>query len=153
MACALPWLKEMDLNPVLAHPGGAVIADARVRDRPGAAGARRPRYRAHGDPPLSGASWRASSRSPTARRVRGAPDPARGRRSSSGASSTALSERSRYQRFMQHLRELPPPMLARFTQLDYDRELALVALDPAGSVRRGGALRAERRRPAPPNSR
>jgi acetyltransferase len=30
---------------------------------------------------------------------------------------------------MQHLPELPPRMLARFTQLDYDRELALVALD------------------------
>src|SRR6267142_1377825 len=39
-----------------------------------------------------------------------------------------LSARSRFQRFMQHLRELPPKMLARFTQLDYDRELALVAL-------------------------
>ncbi|HEY1290678.1 MAG TPA: GNAT family N-acetyltransferase [Burkholderiales bacterium] len=39
-----------------------------------------------------------------------------------------LSERSRYQRFMQHLSELPPPLLARFTQLDYERELALVVL-------------------------
>jgi acetyltransferase len=40
----------------------------------------------------------------------------------------SLSERSRYQRFMQHLPQLPAHMLARFTQLDYDRELALVAL-------------------------
>jgi acetyltransferase len=39
-----------------------------------------------------------------------------------------LSERSRYQRFMQYLRQLTPRMLARFTQLDYDRELALAAL-------------------------
>jgi acetyltransferase len=39
-----------------------------------------------------------------------------------------LSERSRFQRFMQYLPHLPPQMLARFTQLDYDRELALVAL-------------------------
>lgn len=39
-----------------------------------------------------------------------------------------LSERSRYQRFMQQLSELPPRLLARFTQLDYDRELALVVL-------------------------
>jgi acetyltransferase len=39
-----------------------------------------------------------------------------------------LSERSRYHRFMQHLPQLPPRLLARFTQLDYDRELALVAL-------------------------
>jgi acetyltransferase len=29
---------------------------------------------------------------------------------------------------MQYLRELSPQMLARFTQLDYDRELALIAL-------------------------
>jgi len=42
----------------------------------------------------------------------------------------ALSERSRYQRFMQYLPSLPPSLLARFTQLDYDRELALVVLDP-----------------------
>ena len=44
-----------------------------------------------------------------------------------------LSERSRYQRFMQYLRQLSPQMLARFTQLDYDRELALVAI-PAGAA-------------------
>jgi acetyltransferase len=41
----------------------------------------------------------------------------------------AMSEQSRYFRFMQHLRTLTPQMLARFTQVDYDRELALVALD------------------------
>jgi acetyltransferase len=39
-----------------------------------------------------------------------------------------LSEQSRYQRFMQQLPHLPPKMLARFTHIDYDRELALVAL-------------------------
>jgi acetyltransferase len=42
-----------------------------------------------------------------------------------------LSERSRYQRFHHELAQLPPQMLARFTQLDYDRELALLALDPS----------------------
>ncbi|MEA3194906.1 MAG: acetyltransferase [Betaproteobacteria bacterium] len=44
-----------------------------------------------------------------------------------------LSERSRYQRFMQHLHALPPAMLARFTNVDYERELALVVLDLEGS--------------------
>jgi len=44
----------------------------------------------------------------------------------------ALSDRSRYQRFMQYLKQLSPQLLARFTQLDYDRELALVALDDKG---------------------
>ena len=42
---------------------------------------------------------------------------------------SGLSEETRYRRFMHHLHELTPQMLARFTQVDYDRELALVALD------------------------
>jgi acetyltransferase len=41
-----------------------------------------------------------------------------------------LSQRTRYQRFMQHLAELPPPMLERFTRLQYPRELGLAALHP-----------------------
>src|SRR6185436_19909915 len=50
MACLLPWLKEVDLNPVLAHPGGAVIADARVvidPDQPARAGAHYPHVAIH----------------------------------------------------------------------------------------------------------
>lgn len=43
-----------------------------------------------------------------------------------------LSERSRYQRFMQHLRALPPDLLQRFTRVDYERALALVVFDPEG---------------------
>ncbi len=46
----------------------------------------------------------------------------------------ALSEHSRYMRFMQHLPALTPQMLARFTQVDYDRELALLALDDASGT-------------------
>lgn len=38
-----------------------------------------------------------------------------------------LSERSRYMRFVSVMRELTPRMLARYTQVDYHRELALVA--------------------------
>ena len=64
----------------------------------------------------------------------------------------SLSERSRYQRFMQHLPSLPPQLLARFTQLDYDRELALVALHD-GRVHRGRPLRAQRRTARRPSSR
>jgi acetyltransferase len=46
----------------------------------------------------------------------------------------ALSEQSRYYRFMQHLPSLTPQMLARFTQVDYDRELALIALDDSSGT-------------------
>lgn len=38
-----------------------------------------------------------------------------------------LSDTSRYMRFVSMLRELTPRMLARYTRIDYDRELALVA--------------------------
>ena len=38
-----------------------------------------------------------------------------------------LSEHSRYMRFVSMLRELTPKMLARYTSIDYDRELALLA--------------------------
>jgi len=129
IVCALPWLKEMDLNPVLAHAGGAVIADVRVLIDP----TRReptPRYghmAIHPYPAeLEGEIvLRDSSRLPV-RPIR--PDDAgRERRF-----FESLSDRSRYQRFMQHVRQLSPQLLARFTQLDYDRELALVALDDRG---------------------
>lgn len=38
-----------------------------------------------------------------------------------------LSDESRYMRFVSMLRELTPRMLTRYTSIDYDRELALVA--------------------------
>jgi len=40
----------------------------------------------------------------------------------------SLSQQSVYFRFFSPLKMLPPGMLARFTQIDYDREIALVAL-------------------------
>ncbi len=39
-----------------------------------------------------------------------------------------LSEQTRYLRFMRMLNELTPEMLVRFTQIDYDREMAFTAL-------------------------
>ena len=39
----------------------------------------------------------------------------------------ALSAEAKYLRFMSSLKELTPAMLARFTQVDYDREMALIA--------------------------
>jgi acetyltransferase len=39
-----------------------------------------------------------------------------------------LSPESRYFRFISSITELPPSMLAKFTLIDYDREMALVAV-------------------------
>jgi acetyltransferase len=115
----------MDLNPVLAHPGGAVIADARVvvdigkKQFP-------PRYGHMAIHPYPG-ELEGEIRTRDGRAVRVRPmrpeDAGREKRF-----FDRLSERSRYQRFMQYLPRLSDRMLARFTQLDYDRELALVAL-------------------------
>ena len=125
MVCALPWLKEMDLNPVLAHPGGAIIADARVvvdLARPELL----PRYGHMAIHPypveLEGEIRLRDGRTLRVRPIR-PEDAEREKRF-----FERLSQHSRYQRFMNYLKELPPQMLARFTQLDYDRELALVAL-------------------------
>jgi acetyltransferase len=125
MVCALAWIKEMDLNPVLAHPGGAVIADARVVIDP-ARLERPPRYGHMAIHPYpSEMEEEIALRSGTKISVR----PIRPEDADLELRFfEGLSERSRYQRFMQHLPHLPPRMLARFTQLDYDRELALVAL-------------------------
>jgi acetyltransferase len=129
MVCALPWLKEMDLNPVLAHPGGAVIADARVVIDPSRLQAP-PRYghmAIHPYPVELEGNLRLRDGTSVAVRPIRPEDAAREQRF-----FDALSERSRYQRFMNQMAHLPPQMLARFTQLDYDRELALVALAPDG---------------------
>lgn len=40
----------------------------------------------------------------------------------------SLSDESRYFRFMDSLRELSPRMLSHFTQVDYDRHMALIAV-------------------------
>jgi acetyltransferase len=58
----------------------------------------------------------------------------------------ALSEESRYFRFISTLSELTPRMLVRYTQVDYDRELALVAVvAPDGSLPDAGAQPQEER--------
>ncbi|MDE2621903.1 MAG: GNAT family N-acetyltransferase [Betaproteobacteria bacterium] len=54
----------------------------------------------------------------------------------------ALSEDTRYYRFMDALRELPRAMLVRFTQLDYAREMALIAVvEDAGKELQIGVAR------------
>ncbi len=125
LVCAAAWVKEMDLNPVLAHPGGATIADARVVIDP--ARLETPARYAHMAIHPYPAELEGEMRLPDGRAVHVRPirpeDAVLERRFFDG-----LSERSRYHRFMQHLPELSPRMLARFTQLDYDRELALVAM-------------------------
>lgn len=52
-----------------------------------------------------------------------------------------LSEEARYMRFVSMLRELTPRMLARYTRIDYDRELALVATVQVANPEHRGLMR------------
>ena len=51
-----------------------------------------------------------------------------------------LSDRSRYLRFMLSLKSITPQMVSRFTQIDYDREMALIALVPGKDAERQVAV-------------
>jgi acetyltransferase len=123
MVCELPQLREMDINPIIVDEAGAVAVDARIviDSAPGA------RNYAHlailPYPARYEQLW-----------------PLRG-----GGEYTIrpihpgdaqllqelvqnLSPESRYFRFVSSLRELPPSLLSRLTLIDYDREMALVAI-------------------------
>lgn len=52
-----------------------------------------------------------------------------------------LSDESRYMRFVSMLRELTPRMQARYTRIDYDREVALVATAQVPNPENRGLLR------------
>ncbi len=129
MVCELPQLAELDINPIIADEGGLIAVDARaVVDA--AVPAREPhdqrRYAHMAIMPYPSELVRRcrlrDGRAYTIRPIQ-AEDGERLQRF-----VRALSEQSRYFRFISALNELPPRMLVRYTQIDYDRELALVAV-------------------------
>ena len=125
LVCALPWVIELELAPVLAAAGDAIVGGASVVADP------KRHVLAHGyrhmaiHPYPVELETTVTLRDGSLLRVRPIrPEDAAAER----AFVASLSDESRYLRFMHHLHELTPQMLARFTQVDYDRELALVAL-------------------------
>jgi acetyltransferase len=128
LACAVPWVVRLELNPVRSVGSRALIAAARVEiDSRSSAAEEGYRHMAIHPYPVeieTVLSLRDGTRVPV-RPIR--PEDAERERKF----VTGLSDQSRYLRFMQHLPALTPQMLARFTQVDYDRELALVALERA----------------------
>jgi acetyltransferase len=128
LLCALPWVVAMDLDPVVVSPVAAVVARATISVDPSrirlADGYRH--MAIHPYPVELETSLRLPSGAVLKLRpIR--PEDADLER----AFVANMSEQSRFRRFMQHLPALTPQMLARFTQVDYDRELALIALDGA----------------------
>lgn len=123
LVCELPEVAELDINPLIADEAGAIAVDARVvlRQSP----PRRDRYghmAIHPYPTQLVTTWQpGTGPAVTLRPIR--PEDAEMEQ----AFVKSLSAESRYFRFMDTLRELTPQMLMRFTQIDYDREMAFVA--------------------------
>ncbi|WP_198969827.1 bifunctional acetate--CoA ligase family protein/GNAT family N-acetyltransferase [Xylophilus sp. ASV27] len=131
MVCALPQLREMDINPLIVDAQGAVAVDARIvlaaATPPASGGAGHPGPYGH----LSILPYPA--RHEQAWPLRGGgeylvrpirPDDAQ----MIQRLVRELSPESRYFRFASHIVDLPPSLLARFTLIDYDRDMALVAV-------------------------
>ncbi len=135
MVCALPALREMDINPMIVDENGAVAVDARIvighaQQSSGYNHLAIPPYPAqyeHIWPMRDGGAY-------TVRPVR--PDDA----PMLQALVRNLSPQSRYFRFISSMVELPNSMLARFALIDYDREMALVAVLKERSVDADGTV-------------
>jgi acetyltransferase len=128
MVCEFPQLREMDINPLIVDEHGAVAVDARIVIHP---------------VPQGG-----SARTPDYHHLAILPYPARYQQvwpMGGGGEYTVrpiqpddaqmlqdlvkgLKPESRYFRFVSAMQELPASMLARLTLIDYDREMALVAV-------------------------
>ena len=124
MVCELPQIQEMDINPMIADSNGVMSLDCRI-------------VVAHVSPSLDPYHHMAIHPYPlhlvrevqladgsnmTVRPIR--PEDANMEQDF----VRQLSAQSRYFRFMQSVNELTPEMLIRFTQLDYHREMALIAV-------------------------
>ena len=123
MVCELPWITELDINPLIVDESGAIVVDARIVVGPHTPVRGRYGHMAiHPYPAELVTTWQTSEgESVTLRPIR--PEDA----GIEQAFVRGLSPESRHFRFMDTLRELTPMMLARFTQIDYDREMAFVA--------------------------
>jgi acetyltransferase len=124
MVCALPQLREMDINPVIVDATGALVVDARIviDHAPGGAGTY-PHLAILPYPSDREQEWpmRGGGRY-SVRPIH--PDDAQMLQQF----VRKLSPESRYFRFVSTMRELSVKMLAKFTLIDYDREMALVAI-------------------------
>jgi len=124
MTCELPWIEEMDINPLFVDENGVVAVDARI-----VVGIPRPstdpynHMAIHPYPSDLETHWQLPDGTDvTIRPIR--PEDAE----IEAEFVRNLSEETKYFRFMHAVHELTPEMLVRFTQIDYNREMALIAV-------------------------
>ena len=138
MVCELPWISELDINPLIVDENGAVAVDARivVENLPITAG-RYDHMAIHPYPSHLKSSFQAKDGTlVTIRPIK--PEDVRMEQEF----VKALSPESRYMRFMNTIREVSPAQLVRFTQIDYDREMAFLAtIEQEGVEKEIGVVR------------
>jgi len=124
MVCELPMLMEMDINPLIVDEHGVLAADARVVVEFRPPNSDRYSHMAIYPYPthLVTRLQLADGMDITIRPIR--PEDAELVQDF----VRNLSEQSRYFRFMNSVQELSQSMLVRFTQIDYSREMALIAV-------------------------
>jgi len=133
MVCELPALESLEIHPLIVDAAGCVALEARVLIDPvrGEGQGRYNHLAIHPYPAHLCQEWRmAGGGRVQVRPVR--PEDA----ALEQAFVSAMSDESRRFRFMDGTRELPPSQIVRLTQIDYDREMALIAV-----VREGGGER------------
>ena len=128
MACELPWIQEMDINPLIMDEKEAVAVDARIRvDYP----------KPSTDPYHHLAIHPYPAHLVTKIQLHDGTDiiirPIRPEDAEIEQQFIReLSSEAKYFRFMSALQELTPEMLVRFTQIDYYNEMALIAVKQRG---------------------
>ena len=139
LACLLPEVTDADINPVIVDAGGILAVDARLHlSRTGQPPDRNYQHMAIMPYPrhLARRETLGDGTEILLRPIR--PEDAEMEQ----RFVRSLSARSRYFRFMEHIRELSTTALVRFTQIDYDREMALVAVrETAGDPEALGVAR------------
>lgn len=139
MLCELPWIRSLEIDPLLVDEKGAIALNAHIAIAPAPPSAGRYEHMAiHPYPSHLVTSWTL----PDGTRLNLRPI----RPEDAALTQTfvrSMSAETRYQRFMNTVRELSPAMILRLTQIDYDREMAFVAaiLDENGQEIQVGVSR------------
>jgi len=129
MVSELPEILELDINPLMVDEQAAIAVDARIKAHKPHQLSRYAHMAIHPYPhELAQQQQLANGTNITLRPIR--PEDAE----MESRFVDRLSERSKYFRFRQSLHALTPDMLVRFTQIDYDREMAFVAVTEDASL-------------------
>jgi acetyltransferase len=130
IACELPWVREMDINPLIMDENEIIAVDALIRvDYPRPSTHPYHHLAIHPYPAHLSTFMQLSDGTDIVIRPIRAEDA-----DMEQAFVRNLSPEARYFRFMNTLQELSQEMLVRLTQIDYFNEMALIAVKPGGDI-------------------